>query len=88
MHNITTGGHFYSFSNMQDTLSGIIHNTVMGDAIAGPEHVETRILLFKMLEYLYKFYAQGADPQSEYGVGYSNDINLNPLYRTPRHSSA
>ena len=38
----------------------------MGDSImSGPEKPEARILLFRMLQYLYKFYVQGCDRKSE-----------------------
>ena len=63
-HSIALGGHFYSFSNLQDTITGIIHCFTVNNIITNKEHPDTRVLLFRMMEYLYKFYVRGADPQS------------------------
>ena len=63
---IAMGGHFYSFSNMQDTIAGIIHTCIIDHVITNTEHPDTRVLLFRMLQYLYKFYVQGSDRHSEY----------------------
>jgi hypothetical protein len=63
-HSITTGGHFYSFSNLRDTISGIIHNCVINYVITNAEHPDARILLFRMLQYLYKFYTNASDRKS------------------------
>jgi hypothetical protein len=65
-HMIALGGHFYSFSNLQDTVTGIIHCFAIDNLITNTEHPETRVLLFRMMEYLYKFFVRGADPQSEF----------------------
>jgi hypothetical protein len=61
-HSIVLGGHFYSFSNMQDTLMGIIHCFAVDNIVTNTEHPTTRILLFRMMQYLYKFYVKGGDP--------------------------
>jgi hypothetical protein len=61
---IILGGHFYSFANLQHTLSGIIHSFMLGGLIADTmvaHQGHTRFLLFRMLRYLYKFFVQGAD---------------------------
>jgi hypothetical protein len=63
-HSIALGGHFYSFANLQDTISGIIHCFAVDSVITNAEHPETHVLLFRMMEYLYKFHVKGADPQS------------------------
>jgi hypothetical protein len=63
-HSIALGGHFYSFANLQDTISGIIHCFAVDNLITNTEHPETSVLLFRMMEYLYKFHVKGADPQS------------------------
>ena len=63
---IVFGGHFYSLSNLRDTLSAIVHSCILGGRITrytGQE--DPRYLLFSMLGYLYKFYAKGANRQSE-----------------------
>lgn len=64
-HTIALGGHFYSFSNLQDTVSAIIHCFAADNIVTNTEHPETRVLLFRMMQYLYKFYVKGANPQSE-----------------------
>ena len=64
-HTIVTGGHFYSYSNLQDTMSGIIHTLAIDEVITNVAHLDARVLLFRMLQYLYKFYAQGMDPISK-----------------------
>lgn len=64
-HTIAVGGHFYSFGNIQQTVCGLVHAFVMDNLITNTEHSETRVLLFRMLQYLYKFYVEGADPESE-----------------------
>jgi hypothetical protein len=64
-HTIAVGRHFYSFGNMQQTVFGLVHAFVMDNLITNTEHPNTRVLLFRMLQYLYKFYVEGADPESE-----------------------
>jgi hypothetical protein len=65
-HSIATGGHFYSFANMQDTLSALIHNCVIDYVITNAIHPEARFLLFRMLQYLYKFYISGSNGKSKF----------------------
>lgn len=63
-NSIIFGGHFYSFPNMQDTLSGMVHSLVLGDRVTGTTAAhpgDTRFLLFRMLQYLYKFFVKGTD---------------------------
>jgi hypothetical protein len=64
-HSIALGGHFYSFSNLQDSVVGIYHCFAVDNIITNTEHPDTRVLLFRMMEYVYKFYVRGADPQSK-----------------------
>ena len=64
-HSIVLGGHFYSFTNLQDTVSGIIHCFCVDNMVTNTEHPPTRVLLLRMMQCLYKFFVQGADPQSE-----------------------
>jgi len=64
-HAIAMGGHFYSFTNLQDTVSAIIHCFAIDNIVTNTEHLETRVLLFRMMQYLYKFYIKGADARSE-----------------------
>jgi hypothetical protein len=42
-----------------------MHCFAVDNLITNTEHPETRPLLLRMMEYMYKFYVQGADPQSE-----------------------
>jgi len=65
-HCIAVGGHFFSFSNMQQTMFGLVHAFVMDTLVTNTEHPRTRVLLFRMLQYLYKFYVQGANPKSKW----------------------
>ena len=55
-HSIALSRHFYSFANLLDTVSGIIHCFAVDNLVTDTEHPETRVLLFRMMEYLYKFY--------------------------------
>jgi len=64
-HSIALGGHFYLFRNLQHTIFGIYHCFVVDNIITNTEHPEARVLLFRMMEYLYKFYVRGADPKSK-----------------------
>jgi len=64
-HSIVLGGHFYSFVNLQDTVIAIIHCFVSDNLVTNTEHPDTRVLLFRMMQYLYKYYVQGADARSE-----------------------
>jgi len=64
-HSIAVGGHFFSFSNIQQTVFGLVHSFVLDTLVTNTEHPKTRVLLFRMLQYLYKFYVQGADPKSK-----------------------
>jgi hypothetical protein len=64
-HAIALGGHFYSFTNLQDTISAIIHCFAIDKMVTNGEHPETRVLLFRMMQYLYKFYVTRADARSE-----------------------
>jgi len=65
-HSVATGGHFYSFGNMQDTLSGMIHNCVIDRVITNSSCPEVRFLLFRMVQYVYKCYVTGTDGKSEF----------------------
>ena len=64
-HTIAMGGHFYSFRNLQNTVAGIIHCFVADNLITNTEHPETKALLFQMMQYVYKFFVDGADPLSK-----------------------
>ena len=64
-HSIAVGGHFFSFANVQESVFGIVHAFCVDSLVTNAEHPKTRILLFRMLQYLYKFYVDGADPISE-----------------------
>jgi len=57
-HSIALGSHFYSFSNIQQTFFGLVHVFVMDSLITNTEHPNTNVLLFRMLQYVYKFYVQ------------------------------
>jgi len=70
-HSIFVGGHFFSFANIQQSFFGLVHAFVMDTLVTNTEHPGTRILLFRMLQYLYKFYVQGADPKSKHLVSNS-----------------
>lgn len=74
-HTIALGGHFYSFTNLQDTVSAIIHCFAADHIVTNTEHPETRVLLFRMMQYLYKFYVKGANPGSESFV-FTSDLAL------------
>jgi len=65
-HSIAVGGHFFSFANMQDTVFGIVHAFTIDTFVTNTEHPKTRLLLFRMLQYLYRFYVEGADHISEF----------------------
>lgn len=65
-HSIAVGGRFLSFSTLQETLFGIIRGLCIDNFVTNTEHPRTRVLLFRMLQYLYKFYVDDADPISEY----------------------
>ncbi len=67
-HSIAIGGHFYSFANIQQTVFGLVHAFVMDTLVTNTEHPKTRVLLFRMLQYVYKFYVEGADTKSENGT--------------------
>jgi hypothetical protein len=64
-HSIVLGGHFYSFVNLQDTVQAIIHCFTIDNLVTNTEHPDTRVLLFRMMQYLYKYYVQGASAESE-----------------------
>jgi len=64
-HCIAVGGHFFSFANLQDSFFGLIHAFCIDTFVTNTEHPQTRVLLFRMLQYLYKFYVEGADPISK-----------------------
>ena len=64
-HSIAIGGHFFFFANVQEFVFGIVHAFCVDGLVTNAEHPKTRILLFRMLQYLYKFYVDGADPISE-----------------------
>jgi hypothetical protein len=64
-HSIALGGHFYSFANLQDTVAGIIHCFAIDNMVTNSEQPETRVLLFRMMECLYKYYVKGASADSE-----------------------
>ena len=64
-HCIAVGGHFYSFANIQPTFFGLVHAFIMDSLVTNTEHPKTRVLLLRMLQYLYKFIVQGADPKSK-----------------------
>ena len=40
----------------------------MDTLVTNTEHPKTRVLLFRMLQYVYKFYVEGADTKSEIGT--------------------
>ena len=64
-HSIAVGGHFYSFGDVQQTFFGVVHAFVMDNLVTNTEHPKTRVLLLRMLQYVYKFYVEGADPKSK-----------------------
>jgi hypothetical protein len=64
-HSIAVGGHFYSFGDIQQTIFGLVHAFVMDNLVTNTEHPRTRVLLLRMLQYLYKFYVGGANPKSK-----------------------
>lgn len=64
-HSIVLGGHFYSFVNLQETVNGIIHCFVVDNMVTNTEYPDTRVLLFRMMQYLYKFYITGSNAHSE-----------------------
>jgi hypothetical protein len=64
-HSIVLRGHFYSFVNLQETVNAIIHCFAMDNLVTNTEHPNTRVLLFRMMQYLYKYYVQGANATSE-----------------------
>lgn len=74
-HSIVLGGHFYSFVNLQDTIHAIIHCFAMDNILTNTEHPDTHVLLFRMMQYLYKYYVQGANAQSE-SCTLENDVCL------------
>lgn len=65
-HSIALGGHFLSFANLQETLFGIIHGFCIDNLVTNTEHPKTRVLLFRMLQYVYNFYVHDANPESEH----------------------
>ncbi len=64
-HLIILGGHFYSFTNLQDIILGIIHCFTVDNIVTNTLHLETRVLLFRMMQYFYEFYVGSANAQSE-----------------------
>jgi len=62
---IVFGGHLYSMSNMQPTFYGIVH-CFMGNALlTNTDHGKTRILLVRMMQYIYKCLVEGVDSDGE-----------------------
>jgi hypothetical protein len=53
-HSIVMGGHFYSISNLQDTFHCIVHCFIGNKILTNTEHCRTRILLIRMMHYVYK----------------------------------
>jgi hypothetical protein len=66
-HSIAKGGHFYSTSNLQDTVYGIVH-CFMGNNIStgGAHHHQSRQLLMRMMQYFYKCFVTGVDEDGEF----------------------
>jgi len=64
-NSIVYGGHFYSSSNLQDTFYGIVHCLMANNFITNNDHVESRRLLMRMMQYFYKCYVEGADKDDE-----------------------
>jgi hypothetical protein len=62
---IAIGGHFYSFANIKQTFFGLVHAFVMDTLVTNTGHPKTRVLLFRMLQYVYKYYVEGASPKSQ-----------------------
>lgn len=65
---IVLGGHFYTFHGLQDTVYGIIHCFTMDNILTNSEHPDARVLLFRMMQYVYKFYVQGENAESESSI--------------------
>lgn len=65
-HSVVFGGHFYSFANLRDTIDGIIHCFAVDNLVTNTEHPQSRVLLSRMMQYLYLFYVQGEDSTSEF----------------------
>ena len=68
-HSIVVGGHFYSFATLHNTVAAIIHCFAVDNMVTNTEHPCTRPILFRMMQYLYKFYVQGSDTQSQSFIG-------------------
>jgi hypothetical protein len=65
-HSIVYGGHFYSSSNLQDSLYGIVHCLMADTLITNNIHLETRRLLFRMMQYFYNCYVQNVEDDGEH----------------------
>lgn len=66
-HCITFGGHFYSSTNLQDTFFSIVHCFMADDLITNNEHIKTRRLLLRMMQYVYKCYTTEIDEDGRSG---------------------
>jgi hypothetical protein len=71
-HSIAVGGHFFSFASIRETVFGLVHTFCVDGLVTNTEHPKTRVLLFRMLQYLYKFYVERADPISKSRYSYEN----------------
>ena len=66
-HSVAHGGHFYASSTLQDTFFGIVHCFVANNFITNSEHMTTRRLLLRMLQYYHKCFVGGVDGDGECG---------------------
>jgi hypothetical protein len=64
-HSIVHGGHFYSTLNLQHTFYGLIHCFMANNLVTNTEHVKTRRLLIRMLQYFHNCLVSGAAQDGE-----------------------
>lgn len=60
-HSIVFGGHFYSTSNIQDSFYGIVHGFMVKNVITNIDHIKTRTVLMRIMQYIYKCLVTGVD---------------------------
>ena len=58
-HCIAYGGHYYSTANLQDTFYGIVHCLIGNNLITNTQHIPSRQLLARMMQYIYKCFVSG-----------------------------
>lgn len=63
-NSICYGSHYYSTSNLQDTLFSIVHCFVANRLITNTDHVPSRRLLQRMMAYFFEALVRGSLAES------------------------